>query len=442
MIKKGIIFVSAFSFTMFLTTVLDQQTYASSLNNTKNVSWVIKNDQLDLEKDLNNRTVNFTDRKYSDSYIVGNGDTVKSILRKSQIDSSDINQFVYKTKDADKFFNLKLGQEVIVERDQNNYLVRFIINNGNFSVLQAKKSKDGSFAISEAEKDYKLVKRYVAGQINSSLSHSAKKVGLSSVQVNQLTNIFAWDIDFKYDIKKGDTFSAVFEQKVVDDKVVGTGDIVAAEFILSGKKYTAYLNEDLKGNKKYYNESGASLQKAFLRNPIDFARVSSTFSNQRVHPIFKKVRAHKGTDYAAQIGTPIKTTGDGVVEFIGTQNGYGNVIVVDHGRGYSTLYAHMKGFKKGLKKGSKINQGEIVGYVGMTGYSTGPHLHYEFKINGIAQNSLTVDLPTAEPLNKTQMLAFKNNVKTIAMNMDMVKGATIKPNQSHLAMASSSEDFE
>lgn len=442
MIKKGIIFVSAFSFTMFLTTVLDQQSYASSLNSTKNVSWVIKNDQLDLEKELNTKAINFTDRKYSDSYVVGNGDTVKSILRKSQIDPTDINQFVYKTKNAEKLFNLKSGQEVIVERDQNNFLVRFIVNNGNVSVLQAKKAKDGQFSISEVEKDYKLVKRYVAGQINSSLSQSAKKVGLSGVQVNQLTNIFDWDIDFKYDLKKGDTFSAVFEQKVIDDKVVGTGDILAAEFVLSGKKYTAYLQEDKNGAKKYYTEDGVSLEKAFLRNPIEFARISSTFTAQRVHPIFKKVRAHKGTDYAAKIGTPIKTTGDGVVEFIGTQKGYGNVIVVDHGRGYSTLYAHMKGFKTGLKKGSKLNQGEVVGYVGMTGYSTGPHLHYEFKINGVAQNSLTVDLPTAEPLNKTQLAAFKNNVKTIAMNMNMVKGTMIKPNQSQLAMLNESEDFE
>ncbi len=442
MIKKGIIFVSAFSFTMFLTTVLEQQSYASSLNNTKNVSWVIKNEQLDLEKNLNNKIINFTDRKYSDTYRTGSGDTVKSILRKSQIDPIDINQFVYNTKDSDKFFALKLGQEVIVERDQNNKLVRFIINNGNFSVLQAKKNKDDSFLISEVEKDYKLVKRYVSGQINSSLSHSAKKIGLSSAQVNQLTNIFAWDIDFKYDLKKGDVFSAVFEQKVIDDKVVGTGDIVAAEFILSGKKYTAYLNEDAKGNKKYYTENGESLQKAFLRNPIDFARVSSTFTTQRVHPIFKKVRAHKGTDYAAKTGTPIKSTGDGNVEFIGTQNGYGNVVIVDHGRGYSTLYAHMNGFKKGLKKGSKVSQGEVVGYVGSTGYATGPHLHYEFKINGIAQNSLTVDLPTSDPLNKKELLAFKNNVKTLSVNMAMVKGNNIIPNEEHIAMAGNSEDFE
>lgn len=442
MIKKGIIFVGAFSFTMFLTTMLDHQTYASTLSTMKNVNWVVNNDQLQLDKELNKEKNNYTDRKYSDTYTINEGDTIKGILRKSQIDPIDINQFVYKTKEANKFFDLKVGQEVTVERDQDNKLIRLFVNNGTVSLLQAKKQSNGDFEVSSKEKDYKIVRRYVAGKINSSLSQSAKKVGLSSIQVNQLTNIFTWDIDFKYDIKQGDTFSAVFEQRVVDDKVVGTGDIIGAEFVVSGKKFTAYLHEK-NGVKKYYAEDGSSLQKAFLRNPIDFARVSSTFNNTRLHPIFKKIKAHMGTDYAASPGTPIKTTGEGTVEFVGKQNGYGNVVIVDHGRGYSTLYAHMKGFKQGIKQGMKVAQGDVLGYVGSTGYATGPHLHYEFKINGIAQNSLTVDLPTAQPLGKTEIASFKKEVTTIAMNMNMIKGNTIQPNiNSNIAMAQKSEHFE
>lgn len=452
MIKKGIIFVGAFSFTMFLTTMLDTQTYASTLSSTKNVSWIVNNDQLKQNKEQVTGQKNNFNRKYSDNYTVEAGDTIKGLLRKSQIDSNDINQFVYKTKDAKKFFDLKVGQEITIERDQSNQLLRVLVSNDNYKTLQVKKDTKGVFQISETEKDYKLVKRYVAGKINSSLSQSAKKVGLSSSQVNQLTNIFAWDIDFKYDLKQGDTFSAVFEQKVIDDKIVGTGDMVAAEFNLRGKKYTAYLHE-MNGQKKYYTEDGQSLQKAFLRNPIDFARISSKFSGTRLHPVFKKIKSHKGTDYAAATGTPIKNTGDGVVTFVGQQNGYGNVVMIDHGRGYSTVYAHMSKFKQGVKVGSKVNQGDVVGFVGSTGYATGPHLHYEFKINGIAQNSLTVDLPTAQPLNKAQMAQFKNEVRTVAINMNMIKGATFaqaekniilaqKTDSSNIVLAQKSDDFE
>jgi murein DD-endopeptidase MepM/ murein hydrolase activator NlpD len=439
MIKKGIIFFGAFSFTMFLTTLLETKTYASTLSSTKNVSWIVNNDQIKQnQEELKGQNNNFN-RKYSDKYTIETGDTIKGLLRKSQIDTNDINQFVYKTKDAKKFLDLKAGQEITIERDQNNQLLRVLVNNDNYKILQVKRDKAGTFQISETDRDYKLVKRYVAGKINSSLSQSAKKMGLSSSQVNQLTTIFAWDIDFKYDLKQGDTFAAVFEQKVVDDKIVGTGDILAAEFDLEGRKFTAYLHES-NGQKKYYTEDGQSLQKAFLRNPIDFAKISSNFNATRLHPVFKKLKAHKGTDYAAATGTPIKNTGDGIVSFVGQQNGYGNVVMIDHGRGYSTVYAHMSKFQQGLKEGQTINQGEVIGFVGTTGYATGPHLHYEFKINGIAQNALTVDLPTAQPLDKTQMAQFKKEVTSVAVNMNMIKGATFAQAEKNIILAQKTEN--
>lgn len=415
MVKKGIIFISAFSFTMITTAMLENKSYANNLNSVKNVSWIIKNEQLNLEKDLSEDTFVFNDRIYKDLYVVQSGDTIKSILRKSQIEPSDIKEFVHNTKDSEKFFKISIGQEISIERDQSNYLSKISIEKDSLTTLQAVK-KDGTFLITEKEKDFKIVNKYVVGTIKSSLNNSAKKEGLSTNQTNQLVNIFSWDIDFKYDIKVGDTYSVIFEQKVTDDKVIGTGKIIAAEFNLSGKKYSAYLyNKD--GVDKYYNENGESLAKAFIRNPIDFARISSTFNPGRVHPIFKKIRPHNGTDYAAKIGTPIKNTGDGNIEFIGVRKGYGNVIIVNHGKGYTTLYAHMKGFKAGLKNGSKVSQGEVIGYVGMTGYSTGPHLHYEFKINGIAKNSLSVDLPIAQPLNVKDMNKFKTQVAYLSSNV-------------------------
>lgn len=415
MVKKGLLFFSAFSFTMITTAILENNSYASNVNNVKSVSWIIKNEQLDLEKDLSEDRFIFNDRKYKDIYTVQSGDTIKSILRKSQIEAIDIKDFIHNTKDSEKFFKIKVGQEILIERDQNNFLSKISIDKDPLNVLKAEKI-DGSFVVTESEKEFKIVNKYVTGKIHSSLSNAAKKQGLSTNQINKLVNIFSWDIDFKYDIKSGDSFSVIFEQKVTEDEVIGTGKIIGAEFNLSGKKYNAFLY-NTNGVDKYYNSNGESLAKAFIRNPIDFARVSSTFNNGRIHPIFKKIRAHKGTDYAASIGTPIKTTGDGSISFIGKKTGYGNVIIVDHGKGYTTLYAHMKGFKKGLKLGSKVNQSDVIGYVGMTGYTTGPHLHYEFKINGIAKNSLSVDLPIAQPLNVKDLNKFKTQVAYLNSNI-------------------------
>lgn len=432
MIKKGLLFISAFSFTMITSAMMENNSYANNLNNVKNVSWTIKNDQLGLEKDLSSDKFQFTDRTYRDVYTVQSGDTIKSILRKSQIDPIDIKEFVHNTKDSNKFFQLKIGQEILIERNQNNFLSKLSVNKDDLNTLQAKKDKEGKFLVVEKEKDFKIVKKYVAGTINSSLSSSARKAGLSSNQINQLVNIFSWDIDFKYDIKKGDTFSLVYEQKIVDDKVIGAGKIVGAEFNLSNIKYSAFLYKN-NNVEKYYNDKGESLEKAFIRNPIDFARVSSKFNSGRIHPIFKKIRPHNGTDYSAKIGTPIKTTGDGLVEFVGKQNGYGNVIIVNHGRGYTTLYAHMNGFQKGISKGTKVSQGQVIGYVGMTGYSTGPHLHYEFKINGIAKNSLSVDLPIAQPLNNKKLNEFKTLVATLNTNMHVAKNNYIENTNYQLA---------
>lgn len=419
MVKKCILFTTAFSFTMITTAILDNNSYASNLNNVKNISWVIENQQQNLDNNSTEEPIIFKDRIYKNLYVVKSGDTIKGILRKTQIDPSDIREFVHNTKESSKFFKIMIGQEILIERDQNNYLKRISIDKGPLNTLEAIK-KEGNFIVTEKEKDFEIVNKYVTGTIKSNLNSSAKKEGLTVSQVNKLVDIFAWDIDFKYDIKVGDSYSVIFEQKIAEDKIIGSGKIIGAEFELSGKKYNAFLHSN-NGVDKYYNENGESLAKAFIRNPIEFARISSKFNPGRVHPIFKKIRPHNGTDYAAKIGTPIKNTGDGNIEFIGVKKGYGNVIVVNHGRGYTTLYAHMKGFKKGLKKGGKVSQGEIIGYVGMTGYTTGPHLHYEFKINGVPKNSLSVDLPIAKPLDPKELNKFKSQVAYLSSNINNYK---------------------
>lgn len=441
MIKKGFLFLTAFSFTMGVTTFVNEPSaYASSLTPVKNISWTIQNDQINLEQSLIDENIYLPDRKYSDSYTIKSGDTIKNLLRKSQINPIDIKELVYNTKNTDELFSLNVGQKVQIERDQNNFLSRIIVEKDELNTLQAiKREKEGVFDIVKKQREYEIERKYASGKISSSLSLAGRKAGLSSNQIHKLTEIFAWDIDFKYDLKEGDTFSVMYEEKVVDDKVIGTGDIIAAKFSLSGQDYTAFLYDD-NGNKKYYDLEGNSLEKAFLRNPIDFARISSTFSKGRLHPIFNKIRAHKGTDYAARTGTPIKTVGDGVVKFIGKMNGYGNVVIVDHGMSYTTLYAHMNNFKKGLKKGERVSQGNVIGYVGSTGYATGPHLHYEFRINNEPKNSLTVKLPNSKPIDSKNIAQFKSEVSQLALNMDTNHKLAMKTKE--FSVARSADYFE
>lgn len=421
MIKKGSLFLTAFSFTMCITTLNQSSAYASSLTPVKNVSWTIQNEKMNIDKPLIRENIYLPERKYVDTYTIKTGDSIKQLLRRSQIDPVDIKEFVYNTPTADKLFKISVGQNIKIERDQNNYLTRIIIEKDSFNTIQAIKNNEGRFTITEKQKEYEMVKKYVSGTIVTTLSDAAKNSGLNYDQIHELTDIFNWDIDFRYDVKAGDTFSLIYEDKVMDDVVIDKGKIIAAEFKLSGKEYTAFAYT-VNGTTKYYDKNGNSLEKAFLRNPIDIAKVSSTFNNQRLHPIFNKIKAHKGTDYAASPGTPIKNTGDGVVTFIGKQNGYGNVVMIDHGMNYSTVYAHMRGFQKGLKKGDAVKQGEIIGFVGSTGYATGPHLHYEFRIDGMAQNSLTVELPNSKPIDSRNFIAFKSEVNKLAINMNKSKG--------------------
>ncbi len=243
-----------------------------------------------------------------------------------------------------------------------------------------------------------LVTRYAETIIDSSLFLSAKNAGLSEQLTMEMAQIFAWDIDFALDIRKGDRFSLIYQEKYLDGEKLGYGPILAATFINNGNDFTAIRYTNSEGETGFYSPDGHSMRKAFLRTPLDYARISSHFNPKRKHPILNKIRAHKGTDYAAPSGTPIKAAGDGKVTFAGVKGGYGKTIVLQHGQTYSTLYAHMRNFHKSIRKGKTVKQGQIIGYVGNTGLSTGPHLHYEFRVNGVHRNPVTVKLPDAQPV--------------------------------------------
>jgi murein DD-endopeptidase MepM/ murein hydrolase activator NlpD len=219
------------------------------------------------------------------------------------------------------------------------------------------------------------------GVILSSLADAGEAAGLSEDLINQLTHIFAWDIDFETNLHVGDEFIVLYESNGVDEE-----HIVAAEFVTDGRVLTAVRYEDSEGNVNYYTPEGKAMRKAFLSTPVDYARITSHFDAHRRHPILNRIRAHKGVDYAARTGTPVKATGDGTIAFIGRKGGYGQVVIIQHGERFETLYAHLSGFGRNIIEGDTISQGDIIGYVGQTGLATGPHLHYEFRVDGMHRN--------------------------------------------------------
>lgn len=249
--------------------------------------------------------------------------------------------------------------------------------------------------------------RYTSGTIKHSLYTAANKAGLSDKQIAELTHIFGWDIDFNKDVQPGDHFKVLFNTYSSHHHPVKTGPIEVAEFTHAGKTLRAIRFVNQQGDVHYYTPAGLSLQRPFIRNPVKYTRISSRFSLHRNHPILHHIRAHKGVDYAAPRGTPIKATGDGKIIFLGRKGGYGNTIMIRHNHAYTTVYAHMSRFAKHLAKRSHVKQGQIIGYVGSTGLATGPHLHYEFRINGIHRNPLSVKLPGARPIQQHYQAAFQ-----------------------------------
>jgi murein DD-endopeptidase MepM/ murein hydrolase activator NlpD len=249
--------------------------------------------------------------------------------------------------------------------------------------------------------------RRASATIDSSLFQAAGAADISDMVALKLANVFAWDIDFVLDIREGDRFTAVYEQVYQDGKYLRDGEVLAAEFVNNGKTYRAVRFVSDTGSVGYYSPNGLAMRKAFLRAPVEFTRVSSAFNPHRHHPILNLIRGHMGTDYAAPTGTPVHAAGDGHVSFAGQRGGYGNAIVLAHGANISTLYGHMSRFARNVRVGTRVQQGEVIGYVGMTGLATGPHLHYEYLIGGVHRNPQTVQLPGAEPLRAQELQRFR-----------------------------------
>ena len=270
---------------------------------------------------------------------------------------------------------------------------------------------------------------YAQGTIKNSLFLASQRAGLTEKMTMELAGIFGWDIDFALDIREGDSFNLIYEEKYLDGEKLGNGNILAASFSNHGEMFQAIRYTDKDGDTDYYSPDGKSMKKAFLRTPVDFTRISSRFNPNRLHPVFKTKRPHRGVDYAARTGTPIKAAGDGRIKFIGKQRGYGNVVYIQHPNNVVTVYAHQSRVNRKFKKGSRVKQGQVIGYVGQTGWATGPHLHYEFRVNGVHRNPVTVKLPDAAPIAKSERANFKAHASKILAQLEQHSGTMLASSQ-------------
>ncbi len=368
--------------------------------------------------------------EYQKNLTVNSGDTLSVLFAQAGLDNSLLHSILSKNKEAKRFTHLKVGQILSFEFDENKELESISSQVSSLESIRLEKETDSnSFVFRQDIAKTQTREQYAQGTIEGALFAATKKADMPYSLALDMANIFGYDIDFAQDLRKGDKFEVLYEEKTLEDKAVGTGNILTARFTNRGKVYTAVRYTDKSGNASYYSADGSSLRKAFIRTPVDFARISSRFSNGRKHPILNKIRAHKGVDYAAPRGTPIKAAGDGRITLAGRKGGYGNTVVIKHGQRYQTLYAHMNGFAKGIRSGSNVKQGQIIGYIGTTGLSTGPHLHYEFQVNGVHVDPLSQKLPISDPIHASEKQRFIQHSQPLMAKLDSNKNIQVALNK-------------
>ncbi|MCW5592829.1 MAG: peptidoglycan DD-metalloendopeptidase family protein [Burkholderiales bacterium] len=359
-----------------------------------------------------------TDEAYWREERIQHGDTVASLLARLQIDDPEAVR-ILRGNESRALHRLMAGRMVRAKTSADGKLhaLHYLSNN---SLFTGERGPDG-FAVGEQPVDLERRTLMKSGEIRSSLFAATDAADLSDAVAIQIAEIFSTDIDFHRDLRRGDRFTVVYEAFYHLGTPVRTGQVLAAEFINQGKAYQAVYFQNADGEGGYYTFDGKNIRKAFLRSPLEFSRITSGFTNARFHPILKQWRAHRGIDYAAPTGTRVRATADGIVEFTGQQGGYGNLVVLRHQSKYTTWYAHLSGFAKGIRKGTRVSQGDTIGFVGMTGWATGPHLHYEFRINNVHQDPLRVVMPSAPPITAAQMPAFEADVEPMAQRLAMLR---------------------
>lgn len=352
-----------------------------------------------------------TPKRHIQNYTIKPGTSLAYYLQKERIAPLELQTILDSIKHSEKLKKIFPGQQISVEKDAQGQLHSLTLKISPTQELKILKHAEKNYESILINKPIERKITFKNGIIEDSLFLTGKQAHLPEKLIMELAQIFEYDIDFALDIKPHDHFKVLYEDNYVDGKKIGHGPILTAEFAANGKVYQAVRYTDKLGKSAYFSPNGESLKKAFIRTPVQFTRISSHFNLQRKHPILHKIRAHKGVDYAAPYGTPVKASGSGKVIFVGRRGGYGNAIILQHGQKYSTLYAHLSKFASGLREGKKVEQGQVIGYVGSTGLASGPHLHYEFRINGVHKNPLTVPLPNGKPIPKNEMADFKQHTQ-------------------------------
>ena len=383
----GIIFL--ISMTLFSNIKIDSNSPKEALFSQ------VSMEELDLDSDVEVETSNFIKLKRAE---IKRNDSLFSILKRLGIEEKNIVTLVNSDR-SNLLAQIKIGKTLEVGISDFNKVISLNYIKDFKSGVRAKKSGE-VYEIEEYELNTEKYRVFKNIEINNSLYVDGLKEGLPDSVIMDLVYIFGWDIDFVHDIRPGDSYSLIYEEVFVNGEKKLDGDILIAEFINRDRTHTAIRYKLQNGFSEYFSLEGRNVKKAFLRSPVKFSYISSSYNLKRRHPILHKIRAHTGVDYAASRGTPVRTTGDGTVVFADKKGGYGNLVEIKHTEDYSTRYAHLNKFHSKIKVGGKVKQSETIGYVGRTGTATGDHLHYEFRVNGKHTNPLTVKLPNAKPIHE------------------------------------------
>lgn len=355
--------------------------------------------------------------------LIQSGDTLASALSRLKIDDLEIQRLLATDAVRQMSSSVRAGQR-IQATTQNGQLLSIQFERGDAPALTVRRQGEG-FAAEETSEllETRVVMR--SGRILSSLYGATDSAGIPDKIADQMAETFSTSIDFRDDLRRGDTFSVIYTVNYRNGEPIAAGKLLAAEFVNAGKAYRAVLFRDPFGREDYYTPEGESLKKGFLRSPLEFSRVTSSFSNSRKHPVYGFHRAHTGVDFGAPTGTRVKATGDATVAFAGRRGGYGNLVILRHHNGYETYYAHLSAFAPGIRPGRAVGQGEVIAYVGSTGTSTGPHLHYEVRIAGVPQNPMTIKLPGAPPLSQAQRARFLQQTANWSDKLALLRGTNL-----------------
>jgi murein DD-endopeptidase MepM/ murein hydrolase activator NlpD len=365
---------------------------------------------------------------------VRRGDSLDRMFRRHDLSIGNLHSIMQDDLARKHLRLVKPGDEIVILHQENQ--VMDLTREIDFAnSLQVSRTEDG-FSAGMIEHEITARQVEAEGRIDSSLFLGAAAAGVSERTIMNLAGIFAWDIDFVLDIRTGDSFHVIVDELWRDGEIVAEGDILAAEFVNQGEVFRAIRYKDPDGRISYFTPDGRNMRKAFLRAPLSFSRISSNFNPNRRHPVLNTIRAHKGVDYAAPHGVKIKAAGDGKIIFRGTKGGYGKTVIIQHGGNITTLYAHMSNFNRQARNGSRVKQGQIVGYVGQTGLASGPHLHYEYRKNGAHLNPRTVKLPDAAPINPDFKADFMEVADPLINRLDftplvLIEATTADADESH-----------